>query len=404
VEQQQHRATYPHDTTIFLQGDAGDTAYLIERGQVEISTESGGRKLVLAILQQGDLFGEMALIDNSSRSATAAALGDVELSVISHDYLYSKMGRADPLINLLLRVILQRFRHTIGTNNSLTHPAEEHEDIFSSLRENAIQQLKMVHELQRAIEQQELELYYQPIVSIRNGYIAGFEALVRWNHPERGMVPPDQFIGLAEESGLIVPLGLWVLREACRTHREFQARFTACHPDMPSLYMSINASGRQFDSPHFLDDIRATLEQSGVEPSEIKIEITETMLMDNPQQAVEQLQEIKALNLQLALDDFGTGYSSLSYLHQFPIDTLKIDRAFVSTMLNDKRCMAIIDSLVNLAHNLGMDIIAEGIEEHPEFEVLRDAECEYGQGYLFSRPLPRDDAYALLEQGKIAYN
>ncbi|OOZ39891.1 hypothetical protein BOW53_09820 [Solemya pervernicosa gill symbiont] len=401
MDNQRHHQTFSHDEVIFCEGDQGDVAYLVERGQIEISTQVDDRKLVVAVLQKGELFGEMALIDDSLRSATATALGEVDLAIISREYVSNKMNNADPLINLLLRVILQRFRKLQCHDNGAVVEDQKTNEYFEKFRESAVQRLKMEQELQEAIEQRHLVLYYQPIVSTATGYIGGFEALVRWNHPERGMVPPDQFIPLAEECGLIVPLGLWVLQEACNTHVKMQSIFKEHHPHMPPLYMSINASGRQFADQHFIDDIRATLDESGADPTEIKIEITETMLMEDPKHAIKQLLEIKSLDLRLALDDFGTGYSSLSYLQHFPIDTLKIDRAFVSTMLKDPRCMAIVDSLIGLAHNLGMDIIAEGVEEVPEFHTLRDAKCEYNQGYLFSRPRPQDEALELLVQGNI---
>ncbi len=235
-------------------------------------------------------------------------------------------------------------------------------------------------------------LHYQPIVALDTGRIAGFEALARWIHPERGLISPAEFIPVAEESGLIVPLGTWVLAEACRQLRQWQEKFPAAR----DLTMSVNLSGKQLAQPDLLPQIDAILQQTGIDPNCLKLEITESVLMDNAAAAVALLEQLRARNIGLCIDDFGTGYSSLSYLHRFPINTLKIDRSFVLEMAGDNENSEIARAIVMLAHNLGMYVVAEGVETEKHLVQLWAMQCEYGQGYFFSKPLDREAAEALI--------
>ncbi len=238
----------------------------------------------------------------------------------------------------------------------------------------------------------ELLLYYQPVVALDTGRIAGFEALVRWRHPERGLISPAEFIPVAEETGMIVPLGAWVLLEACQQLRRWQEQF----PDRHELTMSVNLSGKQLSQPDLLPQIDIILQQTGISPAYLKLEITESVLMENAAAAAEVLEKLRDRNINLCVDDFGTGYSSLSYLHRFPINTLKIDRSFVMEMSGDDENSEIVRAIVTLAHNLGMYVVAEGVETEKQLVQLWALQCEYGQGYFFSKPLPAEDAEALL--------
>jgi EAL domain-containing protein (putative c-di-GMP-specific phosphodiesterase class I) len=252
----------------------------------------------------------------------------------------------------------------------------------------AVSRLQLESDLRQAVEQEEFCVYYQPIMALETGRLAGFEALVRWNHPRRGVVSPADFIPVAEETGLIVPIGQWVLEEACRKVREWQI----ASPSHRSLSLSVNLSARQVAQPDLLDRIKGALEQNKLSAHYLKLEITESVVMENAEAAAQMFKQLRSLGVQLSIDDFGTGYSSLSYLHRFPLNYLKIDRSFVMRMTTDND-NAIVKTISTLAHNLGMEVIAEGIETEDQYQQLKELGCEYGQGYLFSRPV---DAEAVL--------
>jgi diguanylate cyclase (GGDEF)-like protein/PAS domain S-box-containing protein len=243
--------------------------------------------------------------------------------------------------------------------------------------------LKMETDLRRACERDELFVDYQPIVSLENRTLIGFEALVRWRHPEFGLVPPKDFIPVAEETGQILMIGQRVLESACRQARDWQTTY----PAAPPLFVSVNLSVKQFNQPGLVDNIASLLQEFELPPRCLKLEITESVFSDNIEAAVGLLTQLRELGVQLSIDDFGTGYSSLSYLQRFPIDTLKIDRSFVTQMMENEENLAIVRTIVALAQNLGMDVVAEGVETEDQLRLLRKLECENGQGYLFSTPL-----------------
>src|ERR1041385_6695593 len=257
----------------------------------------------------------------------------------------------------------------------------------------AVSRLQLESDLRQAIEQKEFCVYYQPIVSLQTGRLAGFEALVRWNHPRRGLVSPGDFIPVAEETGLIVPIGEWVLQEACRHIRECQL----AHASHRALSLSVNLSARQVAQPDLLSRIKEALDDSKLNPHCLKLEITESVVMENAEAAAQMFKQLRSLGVQLSIDDFGTGYSSLSYLHRFPLNYLKIDRSFVSRLTTDND-NAIVRTISTLARNLGMEVIAEGIETEEQFQQLKMLGCEYGQGYLFSRPVANEGVDHLLAQ------
>lgn len=250
--------------------------------------------------------------------------------------------------------------------------------------------------LRRALARDEFRVHYQPIISLENWRISGFEALLRWEHPEHGYISPLKFIPVAEESGLIVELGQWVLREACQQLRSWQEQF----PSEPPLSISVNLSGKQFSQPDLIDCISKILTETGLDAGSLKIEITESAIIENIDSAAMMLKRIKALGIRLSLDDFGTGYSSLSYLHRFPIDTLKIDRSFVSR-INLPKNAEIVKTILTLARNLGMDVVAEGVETREQVLQLTGLNCEYVQGYLLSKPI---DGRAMRELISEIYN
>jgi len=258
----------------------------------------------------------------------------------------------------------------------------------SAMHTRAVTLLRLETDLRRAIENDELCLYYQPIVSVSNGQLYGFEALVRWHHPERGVVLPTDFIALAEETGLILPLGLNVLREACRQLRVWQQHSLSAR----DLIMSVNLSGKQIMQADLVERIAEVLRESELKPWHLKLEVTESVVMDNPEAAAITLAKLRALGVRLSIDDFGTGYSSLSYLNRFPLDILKIDRSFISTMNQSDENLQIVKTIVTLAGNLGLEVIAEGVETEEQLKQLRLLKCQYAQGFLFSKPMDAEQA------------
>jgi EAL domain-containing protein (putative c-di-GMP-specific phosphodiesterase class I) len=255
-----------------------------------------------------------------------------------------------------------------------------------------VDRLQMETDLRRAIERQEFRVHYQPIVSLSTGRITGFEALVRWQHPQRGLVYPTEFIATAEETGLISPIGWWTLREACHQLSVWQEQFPGTQP----LTMNVNLSCKQFTQSDLLEQIDAILQASKLVVGSLKLEITESVVMDNPELVKALLLELKKRKINLCIDDFGTGYSSLSRLHHFPISTLKIDRSFVSRIGALGENSEIVQAIVMLAQTLSMDVVAEGIEVLEQVSPLIALQCEYGQGYFFSKPLDSEAARELL--------
>ncbi len=258
-------------------------------------------------------------------------------------------------------------------------------EIFDrDMHQSAVALLKLETELRRSVHRGDFLMNYQPIVSLGNtSRIVGFEGLVRWQHPERGIVAPANFIAIAEETGLIVPLGWWVLRESCRQTRRWQEQF----PQDPPLWISVNMSGKLFMKSNMVDELLGILEETGLEPRDLRIEVTENVVMDHADLAIRNLMELRALGIQLSIDDFGTGYSSLSYLQRFHYDQLKIDRSFVSQLGSRGDSRAIVETILNLANSLGIGVVAEGIETADQVDHLRKMQCPHGQGFWFSRPL-----------------
>ena len=246
----------------------------------------------------------------------------------------------------------------------------------------------MENALRGATERGELVLHFQPMVNLKSGQIEGMEALLRWNHPELGLVPPLDFIPLAEETGLIIPIGEWVLRTACAQARAWQ------DAGLPPLRLAVNLSARQFQKD-LVAQVASVLEETGLAPRYLELELTESMVMQNPEKAVATLDALDQMGVRLSIDDFGTGYSSLSYLKRFPIDTLKVDRSFVRDIPGDADDMLITTGIIGLAHSLGIQVVAEGVETSAQLSFLRAQNCDAMQGYYFSKPLPAP-AFALL--------
>jgi EAL domain-containing protein (putative c-di-GMP-specific phosphodiesterase class I) len=259
----------------------------------------------------------------------------------------------------------------------------------------AVKRLRLETDLRRALERREFRVHYQPIVSLQSGKIVGFEALSRWQRPE-GLLSPAHFIQIAEETGIILPMNRLLLREACLQLRAWHSEF----PCDPPLTISVNVTPKEFAQPDLADQMKTILVETGVHPSSINVEITETIAMADPQRSSLVLAELKALGVHISIDDFGTGYSSLSRLQGFPVDTLKIDRAFISKIDTDSETSEIVRIIVMLAHNLGLKVVAEGAETAEQVRVLRQLKCELVQGYFFAPPGDHAAAQALLSKNR----
>jgi EAL domain-containing protein (putative c-di-GMP-specific phosphodiesterase class I) len=252
--------------------------------------------------------------------------------------------------------------------------------------------LALKTELERAIERDELSVYYQPTVTLRSGAVAGLEALVRWGHPERGIIPATDFLPLAEDTGLIVEIGRWVLRKACQQASVWHAQY----PSSPPLQMNVNLSPRQLQHPDLIRDVAQAMDESALEPSSLILDISESVLMQNMDGTIARLSALKELGVRLAVDDFGSGFSSLSYLRRCPIDILKIDKLFVDGIADDAEDSALASAIIELGRALDLQVVAEGIEVSGQLDRLRELGCEMGQGYFFARPMPNEAVGALI--------
>jgi diguanylate cyclase (GGDEF)-like protein len=279
--------------------------------------------------------------------------------------------------------------HLLNDAGLASYIAQQNKDnshcaIFKpQIREQVTNQLCLENDLRIGLLRQEFLLHYQPIFTLDSNNLVGFEALVRWQHPIRGTISPETFVPIAEETGSIIPLGWWVLREACRQMKQWQQDF----PNTRDLSISVNLSSQQFSQPNLIEQIKAILLETGLEASNLKLEITETVLMDNAESAAARLKQLQDLGIKLCIDDFGTGYSSLSYLQRFPVNTLKIDRSFISQLSTESKSACFAQAIIQLANCLGMDVVAEGIETAEQFWQMKALQCEYGQGFLWSKPL-----------------
>jgi diguanylate cyclase (GGDEF)-like protein len=283
-------------------------------------------------------------------------------------------------------------RAGVAMTRAKTAGRARYEMFDRDMQARAVARLRMETDLRGAVERGEFVLYYQPLVSLETGRVTELEALLRWRHPGRGIVPPLDFIPLAEETGLITPIGTWVLRESCRQMREWQRRF----PREVPLSLSVNLSVKQFAQPDFVAHVAGTVRGSGLDPRCLKLEITESVAIDDPDRTRGMLEELRHLGVRMYLDDFGTGYSSLGHLHQLSLDAIKIDRSFVRRMGEGPMHLQLVHTVRDLARNIGVTVIAEGVETAEQLDALRGIGCESAQGYLFSRPVPVEQVEELL--------
>lgn len=380
------------------QGAKGDCAYIIEDGVVEIFIERDGGKIqMVGTRGPGSIIGEMAIVDDAPRTATVRAVKDCKLLEISRDDFSRRLKSSDPVLQMISQVILTRYRDTLTRaeilGNGNTYPPPEAIEHDYTVQSEVVESIKIANEFEAALKNNELQLYYQPIIDFTSGHVVGFEALMRWIHPEKGFISPGVFIPIAEKNGLIIEASRWALAEACRALKRIEGRVGTER----DLYMSVNFSSTDFASEHFLDHVYRILSESDVPAKQVKLEITERLLIQQPDNAKQTLELCKKAGMGIAIDDFGTGYSSLSYLYYFPIDNLKIDQSFVRAMSRDDKSLELVKSIVGLGKNMKMNIIAEGVESAEEAKILKDMGCDSGQGYYFAKPLPEKDVIELLK-------
>lgn len=386
--QEQSQKIFKEGDIIMRQGDHGECAYIIEEGQVEILIEkTNGLIQRVGTRGPGTVIGEMAIVDDEPRVATVKALADCQLLEISRSDFHRRLKSADPVIQMIAQIILTRYRDMLTRAAIFQEPGilPTPEDLEREAvgQTNAVETIKIASEFRNAIDNGELSLHYQPIVDLGTGKIQGFEALMRWTHPEKGNISPGVFIPVAEDSGLIVDASRWALREACKALRRIQSKTGYDR----NLFMSVNFSSTDFAEENFLEQLYTTLSATDVEPERVHLEITERLLMAQPDNAKETLSMCRKAGLGISIDDFGTGYSSLSYLHYYPIDTLKIDQSFVRNMSKDQTAKELVKSIIALAKNMNMHTIAEGVEDESEAQQLTEMGCDSAQGYFFARPM-----------------
>jgi len=392
------RVSFKAGETIMRQGEPGDHAYIIESGRVEIVLEKpDGRRQCIGTRGCNTMIGEMALVDAAPRTATVRAIEDCTLLGISKAEFSRRLQHADPVLRMTAQVILNRYRDTLA-RAEISAPAPEvlaeAREVSYAERKEVIESVRLTREFHDALKSGQLRLHYQPIVEVATGRIAGFEALMRWEHAQQGFIPPSVFVPLAETSGLIVEASQWVLRESCDALKRLEAR-----TGRQDFFMSVNFSSADFYAPEFAANFEATVRERSIDPAQIHLEITERLLLDQPEHACTTLGQLHDAGARIAIDDFGTGYSSLSYLHAFPIDILKIDRSFIAAMGKDPRSLELIRSIIGLSRNLNIKVIAEGVEERDEALTLVQLGCDQAQGYFFARPMPEERLAQLVLEG-----
>jgi EAL domain-containing protein (putative c-di-GMP-specific phosphodiesterase class I) len=393
------REYLPAQATVFQTGDSGDAAYVIESGCVEVLSGPADMPVRLAVLAEGAMFGEVALLDHQPRTATVKTLLPTSLIRIDRVHVEELLVRADPVIQYLLRLLLERFR---SSSNKASAPAGDSAPFalqgqtFAApdLHAAAVRTLSLAHDLSAAIGSDQLELFYQPIVGLAAQTLNGFEGLVRWRHPTMGLVSPDEFIPLAEKTGLIHRIGDWVLDRGMQDWPRLRA---LCNPEPgQTAFISLNLSGPELCQAGIVERVQQRLDALQMPAHELRIELTETTVITSLEQVTAITQRLRAMGVGIALDDFGTGYAGLDYLQTLPFSCLKIDKSFVEHMHSSERSFQIIKSALELSRRLGLSTVAEGIEDRATADALAAMGCNYAQGYLFAKPMPLAQACAWL--------
>lgn len=379
-------------TVLFRTGEPGDVAYFIDSGLLQIQTHPGPDAVILAQHGKGQLIGEMAIIDGGPRSATVIAAEDSVLYPVSRDQIASRLKTVDPVIRACLETVLVRFRATMRTLSELQakqaatpHDSRSDAPSAAALRQ-AVESLKLETEIRSGIERGEFVVHYQPIIALDTGDLHGFEALMRWEHPRLGRLGPQHFIPVAESAGLMPELTAWLVDAAIEGLLTIDLGLAVPHTSARAPRLSINVSAIDLAEDRLVTHLRARLRAHEVPPARLTVEVTETALMTNTEQAVAQLQILRDLGCGVAIDDFGTGYANLSYVRTLPASSLKLDRSFTAAMTEDALTRRLVDSVLTLGRDLNMAVVAEGLELSEDMVLLRQMGCPYGQGFGIARP------------------
>jgi diguanylate cyclase len=376
---------------LMREGEPGDCAYIIESGNVEILVQRDGQLLQIGTRGPGSMLGEMAMIDDKPRTATVRALEDCTAIEITREDFAHRVESADPVLKMVMRIVTSRYRDMIARTDAIrvmpATPAAEAAEKSDSSSATALSTIRLNNELKEALEKKQLMLFFQPIIDVQNMKIGGFEGLMRWKHPVNGMISPGVFIPVAEDSGLITELSRLALELACDAAIKLQAVASKDLIGPDPLFVGVNFSVKDFSAIDLPGLLKAAIDEKQMDPLQIHLEIVESLLMDSPEKARAVLEKCREIGINISIDDFGSGYSSLSYLHFFPIDTLKIDQSFIRTLSKEQGSKVLVKAIIGLAHNLGMKVIAEGVETADDAAFLRSHGCEYIQGYFFSKPL-----------------
>jgi EAL domain-containing protein (putative c-di-GMP-specific phosphodiesterase class I) len=372
------RIELPAGDVLFREGDPPTTGFLLESGEIEVAIRIRGQSIVLSRLRAGDILGEMGVFDGAPRSATATALTNCVLLPIDRNQISERLDKVDPIIRALLEGQVRRYRGAIQAIRGVE--ARDPTEPDTPTGASAGDKFRLEAQLREALANEALDVRFQPIARVATGRIAGYEALVRWNHPDRGPVSPLKFVGLAEESQLIVALGEYVFDTACKAVRSLQ---DAGVRELP--FIAVNVSARQLEHPGLIERVVARVEAAKVPRGCLKVEITESQQLDHALVGAA-IELCHQHGIGVALDDFGTGYAHLSQMHALSFDTLKIDQAFSKGMLDNPRAMAIVEAIVHMARALGAEVVVEGIETKAMLDALRRLGCDYAQGYLIGRP------------------
>lgn len=362
---------YKKGEVIFHQGDESDCAYLIEYGKVDIYIEDE----TFDTLVVGDLFGEMGVLDQKPRSTSAKAVSDVALLAVRTDQITERLQQSDPIVKAMVRVLLKRFRSLLPSDNPFSSDVLISE-VESVVEDTGLNKIKLESELRGAIERGEIQTVYQPINDIATGEVAGFEALSRWEHPVKGVISPVEFITLAEETDLIVDVGRLVFERACRLLSQL--------PE--SCFININVSAKQLDNDMFWQAVVDMMKSQGVAHHRLKLEITETLVVDH-EQAQTWINKCRGLGFPICADDFGTGHSGMEQLVSLDYDVLKVDQVFIRNMFENKKYATVLQSIARIAHDLDMKLVAEGVETESQLQTLKLLGFNFGQGYFFGKPM-----------------
>jgi EAL domain-containing protein (putative c-di-GMP-specific phosphodiesterase class I) len=384
---------------LFSEGEKGDYAYIIDQGEIEIITIKNNQQIVLNVLESGSMFGELALLDGSPRSASAYAKTDVLLTIVTPEQVRGRIQEANPILRLLLMLVMRYFRSETKRSRPLQIEEKFPPDFpdsfpFQQKKFEAIELIRLESDLRSAIKKKELGLSYQPIIDLKTGDILGFEILLRWHCAKRGNVSPLLFIPLAESTSLILAIGEWVIKEGIKAILEIKAQTNQ------DLFISLNIAQRQIESTSFLTFLTQEVNKAQINSQQIKLEILERTLFSGEKSLI-WVKYCRSLGYSLIIDDFGTGYANLAYLKKFNFDTVKIDKSFIDDIETSEKDRIICNALINLSQRLNMTVVAEGVETSSQAENLRKLGCNFAQGYFFSKPVSLAEAISLIKSSII---